>query len=135
MRELTCCELNEICGGIGISMGSVGAQFTALGGLVSSGSYLWGNIARGQESTIAGFTSNMIGGMAAGAVGVGVSAVTAVKATKVFGEAAKAGVNANGAAVSALGGGYIAAGVGAAVEMAINKSVEAIEAFDRSFDE
>ena len=112
--KLTYCELNEVCGGISFSMGSVNAQLVALSGLANSGAYLWGNIIRKQESTIAGFTGSMISGMAAGAVGVGIARVSNT---------------ATGAAAAALGGNY-ATTLGAAVEAAINRSVEAIADLD-----
>ena len=98
MRELTSLELGNVFGGISFSTGSVSAQLIALNGLTSSGGYLWGNIIKTQESTIAGFVGSMVLGMASGVVG---DKISQVSNTSVGVGVAVTGTNYTSATVSA----------------------------------
>lgn len=89
MRELTVTEINHVGGGLyGISSMSVAQQMVALNGLASGGAYLWGNIINNEQSTLAGFSGNMLGGMAGGAIGNVVSKPAVGAVTTAYGSAA-----------------------------------------------
>lgn len=109
MRELSLIELNSVSGGTGFFGSTTAAQFAAIGGLTNSGGYIVGNIIRKQESTIAGFTSSLVSGMAAGALGAGVAKVSST---------------ATGAAFGIGSGNYTTAMVGAGFERLIQLGAE-----------